>query len=105
VLFINAVDEVTRERSMSFLKPEHQQRIADAYHAFADIPGSALAATLDDIRLNDGNLSIPLYVRGRGMREEQGAYAADGLKAAVLAWEESSERLNAALDKLLQRLS
>ncbi len=29
VLFINAVDEVTRERSMSYLKPEHQQRIAD----------------------------------------------------------------------------
>jgi hypothetical protein len=44
-------------------------------------------------------------MRGRGVREEQGAYAADGLKAAVLAWEESSERLNAALDKLLQRLS
>jgi hypothetical protein len=69
------------------------------------LAGVSTAAPLDDIRLNDGNLSIPLYVRGREVREEQGAYAADGLKAAVLAWEESSERLNAALDKLLQRLS
>ncbi len=37
VFFINAVEEVTRERSMSFLKPEHQERIASAYHAFKDI--------------------------------------------------------------------
>ncbi len=44
VLFINAVDEVTRERSMSYLKPEHQERIADAYHAFMDIPGFARLA-------------------------------------------------------------
>jgi type I restriction enzyme M protein len=105
VLFINAVDEVTRERSVSFLEPEHQQRIADAYHAFADIPGFARLATLEEIRLNDGNLSIPLYVRRRGVREEMGAYAADGLKAAVLAWEQSSEQLHVVLGELLQKLS
>ena len=34
VIFIDAVNEVTRERSMSYLKPEHQGRVADAYHAF-----------------------------------------------------------------------
>ena len=63
------MNEVTRERSMSFLKPEHQERIADAYHTFLDIPGFTYVATLDDIRLNDGNLSIPLYVGGRSVGE------------------------------------
>ena len=58
VLFINAVDEVTRERSMSFLKPEHQERIADAYHAFIDVPGFARVGTVEEIRINDGNLSV-----------------------------------------------
>ncbi|MCX6067250.1 MAG: N-6 DNA methylase, partial [Chloroflexi bacterium] len=86
VLFINAVDEVTRERSMSYLKPQHQQCIADAYHAFADVDGFAKVATLDEIRANDGNLSIPLYVRGRGVGEAKGEYAADGLTEAVRAW-------------------
>ena len=41
VLFIDAVNEVARERAQSFLKPEHQQRILAAYQAFADEPGFA----------------------------------------------------------------
>jgi type I restriction enzyme M protein len=104
VLFINAVDEVTRERSLSYLTPEHQERIAEAYHHFTDQAGFSRAATLDEIRANAGNLSIPLYVRGRGVSEPKGEYAAGGLKAAVRAWEESSERVNLALDALLRRL-
>lgn len=106
VLFINAVDEVTRERSMSYLKPEHQQRIADAYHAFADVDGFARVATLDEIRANDGNLSIPLYVRGRGVGEAKGDYnAADGLREAVQVWEESSEKLGQKVNNLLEILT
>lgn len=41
ILFVDAVTEVARERAQSFLKPEHQQRVLDAYHAFADDPGFA----------------------------------------------------------------
>ncbi len=54
MLFIDAVKEVSRERSLSFLKPEHQQRVAEAYHAFEDIDGFARVATLDDIRPTPG---------------------------------------------------
>jgi len=104
VLFIDAVNEVTRERSMSTLTPDHQNRIADAYHAFAVVPGFAYVATLAEIRANDGNLSIPLYVRGRTVSEGKGAYAADGLKEAVRAWEESSVELQATLERLLTAL-
>jgi type I restriction enzyme M protein len=104
VLFINALGEVTRERSVSYLKPEHQQRIADAYQAFADIAGFACTVTQDEIRANRGNLSIPQYVRGMGVSEAQGVYAADGLKAAVGAWEESSKKLNEAVNRLLKML-
>ncbi|PKN92918.1 MAG: SAM-dependent DNA methyltransferase [Chloroflexi bacterium HGW-Chloroflexi-6] len=105
VQFINAVDEVTRERSMSYLKPEHQERIADAYHAFADMDGFAKVATLDEIRAKDGNLSIPLYVRGKGVSDEKGDYsAAGGLTEAVRAWEESSIEVSKTLENLLTEL-
>lgn len=104
VMFIDAVNEVTRERSMSYLKPEHQQRIANAYHAFVDIPGFAQVATLDEIRANTGNLSIPLYVRGKGVHEEKGEYTVNGLASAVRAWEQSSTELNQAIDVLLKNL-
>ncbi len=63
VIFIDAVNEVTRERAQSFLKPEHQQRILSAYSTFSDVPGFAKVATLAEIGANAGNLSIPLYVK------------------------------------------
>ncbi len=63
VIFIDALNEVTRERAQSFLKPEHQQRILQACQAFKDESGFAKVATLADIAANAGNLSIPLYVK------------------------------------------
>lgn len=63
VIFIDAVNEVTRERAQSFLKPEHQQHILTIFNAFADEPGFAKVATLGEIGANAGNLSIPLYVK------------------------------------------
>ena len=54
--------EVARERAQSFLKPEHQQRILAAYRAFADEPGFAKVATIEEVLAKDGNLSIPRYV-------------------------------------------
>lgn len=104
VIFIDAVNEVTRERSMSYLKPEHQERIADAYHDFKNIEGFAKVAMLDDIRANDGNLSIPLYVRGRVVSEEQGEYATNGLREMVRTWEESSTILNRAIENMLKQV-
>jgi type I restriction enzyme M protein len=104
VIFIDAVNEVTRERSMSYLKPEHQGRVADAYHAFKDVEGFAKVASLADIRANDGNLSIPLYVRGKAVSDEKGEYAADGLKKAVKEWEQSSVELKTTVDNLLKIL-
>jgi type I restriction enzyme M protein len=63
VIFIDAVNEVTRERAQSFLTPAHQQRILAAYKTLADVPGFAKVATLTEIGANAGNLSIPLYVK------------------------------------------
>ncbi|RIK27325.1 MAG: SAM-dependent DNA methyltransferase, partial [Chloroflexi bacterium] len=63
VLFIDAVNEIARERAMSFLREEHQARILAAYSVFADEPGFARVATLDDIAQQEFSLSIPLYVK------------------------------------------
>ena len=105
VLFIDALNDVTRERSKSFLKPEHQERIVAAYRSLVDDPGFAHAASLDEIAAQGYSLSIPLYVRGWSVREAQGAYSADGLKVALAAWEESSQLLRQSLDDLLEKLS
>jgi type I restriction enzyme M protein len=104
VIFIDAVNEVTRERSMSYLKTEHQERIAKAYHDFNNITGFAKVASLEDIRSNDGNLNIPLYVDGKAIGEEEGEYVANGLRGTIETWEESSTRLNSSIEKLVRSL-
>jgi len=63
VIFIDAVNEVTRERAQSFLTPGHQQRILAAYTKFTDVAGFAKVTTLAKIGSNGANLSIPLYVK------------------------------------------
>jgi type I restriction enzyme M protein len=105
VIFIDAVNEVTRERSMSYLKPEHQARIADAYHDFKDVEGFAKVASLDEIYTNDGNLSIPLYVRGKAVGEDKAKYATDRLREAVMAWQGSSKKLSEKTNGLLKILN
>jgi type I restriction enzyme M protein len=104
VLFIDAVNEVTRQRSLSYLTPEHQERIAAAYHAFTALAGFAHVATLAEIGANAWNLSIPLYVRPAPGEETQAGSAAE-LRSAVAAWEESSLRLNEQMDHLIAMIA
>ena len=59
ILFIDAVDEVARERAQSFLRHEHQKRILQAYQAFTNQPGFAKVASLKEVLTNGGELSIP----------------------------------------------
>jgi type I restriction enzyme M protein len=63
VLLIDAVNEVARERSISFLKPEHQARIQAAYASYTDDDGFATVATIEEIATQGFSLSIPLYVK------------------------------------------
>lgn len=60
ILFINAGNEVTRERAQSFLTDDHIERIVQAYEQFKDVAGFTRVATLEEIRAKDGNLNIPL---------------------------------------------
>lgn len=62
ILFINAINQVTRERAQSFLTDDHIEYIVNAYQKFKDEPGFAHVATLEEIRKQGGNLNIPLYV-------------------------------------------
>lgn len=101
VLFINAVNEVTRERSQSFLKPDHLERIVDAYHEFKDVDGFCKVATRDEIRANHANLNIPLYVRTGGSGK---AATRETLVRAVADWRGSSRQLRSALDHLVATL-
>jgi len=103
ILFINAVDEVTRERAQSFLTDEHIERTVGAYGAFSDEQGFAGVATLEEIRARDRNLSIPLYVtNGVSAEGGGGAPAHPDLAEALSSWLESSVEFRRSLDALFE---
>lgn len=61
ILFINAVNEVHKERSESWLEKEHIAKIVDAYRHYRDVEAFAKVATKEQVLNNAGNLSIRLY--------------------------------------------
>jgi type I restriction enzyme M protein len=106
IIFINAVNEVTRERAQSFLTEEHINRIVGAYRDFKNIDGFSRVANNDEIRENGNNLSIPLYVqatRSDRIRESKGDYVAS-LDDAVIAWRKSSQELRESMNDLFDFL-
>lgn len=105
VLFIDAVNEVVRERATSSLRPEHQTRIAGAYGAFTDEEGFARVASRADIEAQGWSLSIPLYVKRNG---HSGAVA-DGeprtLPEAWARWEASGREFWSRMDEVVEMLT
>lgn len=106
VLFIDGLNQVTRERAQSFLKSEHQQRILKAFQTFADQPGFAKVATLSELQAQACNLSIPLYIK----RQTQSA-AGNGnnpqrvsLAEAWEAWQTNGRAFWQQMDNLVEAL-
>lgn len=104
ILFINAVDEVTRERAQSFLADDHIKRIVKAYEQFKDEPGFTRVATVEEVRSKDGNLSIPMYVAplAKCVREDSVEYGSDHLSEALSGWIDSSANVRNMMSKLLK---
>lgn len=63
VLFINAVNDVSRKNAQSYLEDVHINKITNAYENYRDVEGFAKVATIKDIAANNYSLSIPLYAR------------------------------------------
>jgi type I restriction enzyme M protein len=102
VLFIDAVHEVARERALSYLKPEHQERIVRAYQAFADESGFAAVASTAEILAKDGNLSIPRYVRR--MAEAAGSGVDGDHRSAWAAFDASGREFWLQMDSLVNMI-
>jgi len=102
VLFIDAVNEVARDRSTSLLRPEHQERIEAAFAAFADQPGFAQVASQAQIAAQGHSLSIPLYVKRNGAVETTAGTGS--LREAWAAWEESGTEFWRQMDDVVRLL-
>ena len=103
IIFINAQNEVTRERAQSFLTDEHIRRIVRAYQDFKDEFGFAKVANLPKVRANGGNLGLPLYVENAPASDTADTPQGSSLPAALKAWLASSAACEASITSLLNQ--
>lgn len=93
-LFINPVNEITREQARSFLTDEPIARIVKAYGAFADVEGLARVLENETISQQQCNLSVRAAESGNGRAAENSAgYGEGNLMQAIGAWQECSVEL------------
>lgn len=101
IIFINAQNEVARERTQSFLTAMHIERIVAAYRSFKGEDGFTTIATLDEVRARGHSLKIDLYVEAQSRPELGTSSTGDDLGAALRSWENSRASLRGLFSDLL----
>ena len=97
VLFIDAREELRREKTISYLMPEHIAKIYEAFKAFEVVEGFTNIADMDEIADKENSLSIPLYIKGSGAEHLDP-------NAAFDQWQASSDELKASMTQLFEVL-
>jgi type I restriction enzyme M protein len=108
VLFVNASKEFEQHpevRKLNILGKSHVEKIAGAYRSFGEEKGFSRVVSLDEIRQNDYNLNVTLYV----MAEEEGeqvdiAKEYAELKELEKERQDVAERLEQYLSEITQAM-
>ncbi|PWQ99034.1 type I restriction-modification system subunit M [Leucothrix pacifica] len=98
VLFINAHDLVTKEKTISFLDPEHVNAIYDAYSSYSDKDGLSKVVDLDEIIKNRSSLNINLYVN------KYGGVMQGGFEEVYNHWVKSGDSLKTTMNSFFRDL-
>ena len=106
-LFIDAVHEISRLGTQSFLQPEHQEKILAAYRAFTNETEFAAVATTDQILSKKGDLTVHHYVDRKSsirtdstasLRETWDQFETDG-REFWMSMDELSDTLESTIDE------
>lgn len=97
ILMINALKEVTRKNSESYLEDSHIKKILSAYNEFKDIDNFAKVVSLSDIK--DCSLNISSYVNTLQVDENVEILSTEH---AIAQWRETRNQLHNAFSMLNQ---
>ena len=99
ILFINAVDEVRRDKTISMLEERHIDKIFKAYKEYKDIPGFAKVVKNEQILENDATLNISQYVSRLEVTDD---VPKQTLEELLEEWEKNKVQLYEGMNKLLE---
>jgi type I restriction enzyme M protein len=89
VIFIDASEQIRVGRAQNFLEPEHVNQIYQWYKDGVDVENYVKVASINNIKDNDFNLNIPLYVEK--IIEDNLPSVEEALTDLKKAWAESQK--------------
>ncbi|WP_440879125.1 type I restriction-modification system subunit M [Vibrio natriegens] len=98
ILFINAHDLVKKEKTISFLEPEHIETIHNAYEAYTDIEGLSRVVPTSEVLENRSSLNISLYVNKYDTAKKQ------SFDEVYTQWQASNVELTKSMTSLFEEL-
>lgn len=101
ILFINAVNEIRKEKNMSYLDEEHRKKIEDIYLSSEEIEKFSRMVDKKEIEDKNYNLTISFYVRAENDIVLDNI---DDIDKIVLDWSYSSEKVTESFIKLQKLL-
>jgi type I restriction enzyme M protein len=104
ILFINAVDQVARERAQSFLREQHISKMVETYKKFAEVDGFARVVSLDEVRANKANLGLPVYIQPAASVVKESDTPRWTPAKGIRDWQRDSAKCRASMDALFDTL-
>ena len=98
ILFINAVDEVKRDKTISTLEPQHIDKIFKAYKEYKDIAGFAKVVSNKQILENGATLNISQYVSRLEVKSDK---PSQSLPELLDEWERNRTALYNRINEIL----
>lgn len=100
VLFINAINEVTRKNAESYLEQKHINKIAKAYERFESDDDIAKKVSNEDIAANGYSMNVALYIK-----ENKDVYVDErDLQQRYDDWKNSISKINHSFELIFSML-
>lgn len=99
ILFINAVDEVKRDKTISMLEEKHIDKIFKAYKEYKDITGFAKVVSNEQILENGATLNISQYVSRLEVKNDA---PKQSLGELMEEWKENRIELYEEISRILE---
>ena len=96
ILFIQAVNEIRNEKTMSYLDPHHIERIHNAYLNYSNEKGfSTIIDKKEILKDKNARLSVQLFVNEKKREKEN-------FNQLLNNWEQSTKSLKSSIEKILK---
>lgn len=101
ILFINAYNEIKEEKTISYLLPEHIDKIFKAYNDFKDDEGFTKVLNVEEILNNDASLLVTNYIKSSRIGESNVLPFEQSFKT----WNTQSEILKENMNQLFKTIN